>query len=199
MKSPRCSGCGTVLQPGNAIRQARCPVEKDRHARCRIDEEADIGQAPDGDDRQVEVPALAGMAQEVGNPPEDAPPTAGSCGGKGFRLLKRIAVHGAVTFLRSTAVRSTVFGVGPATAALRTTRQPHSRGSSSRATGRRWAKVRRHEQGFLPVFLGAGLGQDLGKFSFLGAVHLGHVDHPDDQRGAQDEPVVGGQGGAHHE
>ncbi|MBK8320917.1 MAG: hypothetical protein IPL05_21160 [Betaproteobacteria bacterium] len=60
-------------------------------------------------------------------------------------------------------------------------------------------KGSRHEQGFLPVFLGTGLGQDLGEFGFLGAVHLGHVDHADDQRGAQDETVVGGQGGAHHE
>lgn len=78
--------------------------------------EADIGQAPDGDDRQVEVPALAGMAQEVGNPTEDALPVAGACCRYGDCLLKRIAVHGAVTFLRSVAVRSTVFGVGPATA-----------------------------------------------------------------------------------
>jgi hypothetical protein len=117
----------------------------------------------------------------------------------GNRQLKRITVHGAVTFLRSAAVRSTVFGVAPATAALRTTRQPHSRGKFLKGERQALGKASRHEQGFLPVILGTGLGQDLGKFGFLGAVHLGHVDHADDQRGAQDETVVGGQGGAHHE
>jgi hypothetical protein len=71
----------TMPQPSNAIGQARRPVEKDWYSRCRIDEEADIGQAPNSDDRQVEVPALAGMAQEVAKTPRMRRPCLGLAAG----------------------------------------------------------------------------------------------------------------------
>ncbi len=61
----------------------------------------------------------------------------------------------------------------------------------------------RHRERLLPVFLRGGLtqrfGQDLGELGFFGAVHLGHIDHPDDQGRPQHPAVVGRERCGHHE
>src|SRR3989344_3350700 len=126
---------------GHTVRQAGRPVEDNGQARGGIQEQPDIGQRPDGEHGEVEVPAATHVGQLlVTGLPGLA--IVAHVPGHGRRDADDLQSHGMPTFWRNRAVRSTVWGVGPATAPLSTTRHEQSRGNSSRAMGRRWAKAR---------------------------------------------------------